>query len=109
MSRKSLILTDQIFQKMKIPPLDPKEFPKLSTWSPEYLDKVLENLSRKANPSKTEITIQDKQWAATMLEMEMQTQSATIREEDMQEDSQLVHNKMMFEKMKKENITSPDY
>ena len=94
---------------MKTLELNPEQFPKLSRWNQEHLDKTLENLSRKANPSKTEITLEDKMWAATMLEMDLQTQSGAIWEEDKQEDPQLAHNKMMFEKMKKENIPWAEY
>ena len=94
---------------MKTPPLNPEQFPKLSRWNQEHLDQTLESLSRKANPSKTEITLEDKMWAATMLEMDLQTQSGSIWSEIKQEDLQLTHNKMMFEKMKKENIPWAEY
>ena len=94
---------------MKTLELNPEQFPKLSRWNQEHLDKTLENLSRKANPSKTEITLEDKMWAATMLEMDLQTQSGSIWSEIKQEDLQLTHNKMMFEKMKKENIPWAEY
>ena len=73
---------------MKTLQLNPEQFPKLSKWNPEHLDKTLESLSRKANPSKTEITLQDKEWAATMLEMALQAQNGAMWEEDNQEDPQ---------------------
>ena len=94
---------------MKTLPLNPEQFPKLSRWNQEHLDKTLESLSKKANPSKTEITLEDKMWAATMLEMDLQRQSGSIWSEDKQEDLQLTHNKMMFEKMKIENIPWAEY
>jgi hypothetical protein len=56
--------------------LNQTEFPTLSTWEPNLLNEVLENLSQTANPSKTEITKEDKLWAATMLEMDLQAQGA---------------------------------
>jgi hypothetical protein len=58
--------------------LNPKEFPTLSTWDPNLLEEILENLAKTANPNKTEITQADKDWAATMLEMDLQTQSGSI-------------------------------
>ena len=94
---------------MKTMALNPTEFPTLSTWEPKLLDEILENLSRTANPSKTEITPEDKMWGATMLEMDLQAQSGAIWEENKQEDPQLAHNKMMFEKMKKENTPWAEY
>ena len=94
---------------MKTLELNPEQFPKLSRWNQEHLDQTLENLSRKANPSKTEITLVDKMWAATMLEMDLQTQSGSIWSEIKQEEPRLTHNKMMFEKMKKENIPWAEY
>ena len=48
-------------------------------------DQTLESLSRQANPSKKEITQADKQWAATMLEMDLAAQSGAIWEDE-QED-----------------------
>ena len=67
--------------------LNPTEFPKLSTWNGKHLNETLENLAKTANPSKTEITEADKIWAATMLEMDLQTQSSSIwSETDEEED-----------------------
>ncbi|MCG2781326.1 MAG: hypothetical protein L6264_10270 [Weeksellaceae bacterium] len=94
---------------MKTILLNQTKFPILSTWDPDFLDEILENLAKTANPSKTEIQEADKLWAATMLEMDLQSQSGTIWEENMQEDSQVTHNKMMFEKMKKEKIPWAEY
>jgi Arc/MetJ family transcription regulator len=67
---------------MKTMELNPKEFPTLSTWDPNFLNEILENLSKEANPSKTEITLEDKLWAATMLEMDLKTQSGSIWSEN---------------------------
>ena len=71
---------------MQTPELNPTEYPKLSNWTPEHLDKTLSNLAQKANPSKTEITLEDKMWAATMLEMDLQAQSGAIWEPENQEE-----------------------
>ena len=84
--------------------LNPKEYPILSKWNPEHLNKTLDNLSKKANPNKTEITESDKIWAATMLELDLQSQSGAIWEQDEQETPWIAHNRKMMEKMQRENI-----
>ena len=91
---------------MKKTELNPKEFPTLSTWDPNLLEEILENLAKTANPSKTEITQADKNWAATMLEMDLQTQSGSIwsETENEKEDSMTIHNRMMMKKMREQNI-----
>lgn len=80
--------------------LDKAEFPTLSTWNPELLDEILENLSKTANPSKPEITIKDKLWAAQMLEMDLQSQGSTIPETEPQEDSLTEHNRAMLQRIR---------
>ena len=65
--------------------LNPTEYPHLSKWESSHLNQTLESLSRQANPSKKEITQADKQWAATMLEMDLAAQSGAIWEDE-QED-----------------------
>ena len=65
--------------------LNPTEYPHLSKWESSHLNQTLENLSRQANPSKKEITQADRQWAATMLEMDLAAQSGAIWEDE-QED-----------------------
>ena len=65
--------------------LNPIEYPHLSQWESNHLNQTLESLSRQANPSKKEITQADKQWAATMLEMDLAAQSGAIWEDE-QED-----------------------
>jgi hypothetical protein len=62
----------------------------LSTWDPNLLEEILENLAKTANPSKTEITQADKDWAATMLEMDLQTQSGSIWSETENEKEDLM-------------------
>ena len=89
---------------MKKTELNPKKFPTLSTWDPNLLEEILENLAKTANPSKTEITQADKDWAATMLEMDLQTQSGSIWSETENEDSMTIHNRMMMKKMREQNI-----
>ena len=93
---------------MKKTELNPKEFPTLSTWDPNLLEEILENLAKTANPNKSKITQSDKDWAATMLEMDLQTQSGSIwsetESEKEKEDTMVVHNKMMMKKMKEEKI-----
>ena len=92
--------------RMKKTELNPKKFPTLSTWDPNLLEEILENLAKTANPSKTEITQADKDWAATMLEMDLQTQSGSIwsETENEKEDSMTIHNRMMMKKMREQNI-----
>nr|WP_238555490.1 hypothetical protein [Chryseobacterium sp. P1-3] len=80
------------------------EFPTLSTWDPNFLNEILENLSKEANPSKTEITREDKLWAATMLEMDLQAQGGAIWEAEEKEDPLTEHNRKMMKKMQEENI-----
>lgn len=81
------------------------EFPTLSTWDPNFLNEILESLSKAANPSKTEITREDKLWAATMLEMDLKAQSGAILEtEEQEKDPMTEHNRRMMKKMKEENI-----
>ena len=84
--------------------LNPKEFPTLSTWDPKFLNEILENLSKEANPSKTEITLEDKMWTATMLEMDLKTQSGSIWTENQSEDSLTEHNRKTLQKMREQNI-----
>src|SRR5690554_55476 len=84
--------------------LDPKDFPKLSTWNEEHLNKTLEHLAKTANPGKAEITQEDKKWAATMLEMDLQAQSGAIWETENEEDLQKERTREMLKKMKEENI-----
>jgi hypothetical protein len=77
----------------------PKEFPILSTWDPNLLEEILENLVKTANPSKTEITQADKDWAATMLEMDLQTQSEAFgRRQRTRRRFIDEHNRMMMKK-----------
>ncbi|NML70823.1 hypothetical protein HHL23_13605 [Chryseobacterium sp. RP-3-3] len=84
--------------------LNPKEFPKLSQWGAEYLNEALERLVKTANPNKPEITEADKQWAATMLEMDLEAQHSQVCEnESEEEDLMTAHNRMMLKKMKQEN------
>ena len=85
--------------------LNPKEFPTLSTWEPNFLNEILENLSKEANPSKTEITLEDKLWTATMLEMDLKTQSGSIWSENQSEDPLTEHNRKMLQKMRRKNIS----
>jgi methionyl-tRNA formyltransferase len=89
---------------MKTMALNPTEFPTLSTWEPKLLDEILENLSRTANPSKTEITPEDKMWGATMLEMDLQAQSGAIWETENEEYPLTEHNRKMLQKMKEQKI-----
>ena len=89
--------------KMEPLHLNPKEFPKLSQWGTQYLNESLEQLVKTANQGKTEITREDKLWAATMLEMDLQAQSGAIMEIE-EEDPITEHNRKMMKKMKEENI-----
>lgn len=96
---------NQKMKPMKKTELDPKEFPTLSTWDPNLLEEVLESLAKTANPKKTEIIQADKVWAATMLEMDLQTQSGGIWSETETEDDPMTeHNREMMNKMKQGNI-----
>ena len=63
---------------MKKTELNPKEFPTLSTLGSESTGRNIGEFGKTANPNKTEITQADKDWAATMLEMDLQTQSGSI-------------------------------
>ena len=90
---------------MKEIELNPIDFPKLSKWNEDYLNQILENLSKKANPNKLEITLEDKKWAATMLEMDLQAQSGQILDQNQEEEDQVTnHNKKMLKKMQEEKI-----
>ncbi|MCB4235783.1 hypothetical protein LDL59_13710 [Kaistella anthropi] len=89
---------------MKTMELNPKEFPTLSTWEPNFLNEILENLNKQANPSKTEITLEDKLWTATMLEMDLKTQSGSIWSENQSEHPLTEHNRKMLQKMREQNI-----
>ena len=83
---------------MKQLQLNPTEYPHLSQWEENHLIQTIESLSKAANPSKKEITQEDKQWAATMLEMDLATQSGAIWEDE-QEDpkwKQTVENNKKF-------------
>lgn len=53
--------------------LNKDEFPRLGTWEKEYLNRVLDGLVLKANPSKKieEITKENKIYSARMLEMDL--------------------------------------
>jgi DNA primase len=104
LQNKNTILVEQKNQKMETLILNQTEFPTLSTWEPNLLNEVLENLSQTANPSKTEITREDKLWAATMLEMDLKAQSGAIWETEQEKDPLLEHNRKMMKKMKEENI-----
>src|SRR5690606_1763963 len=89
---------------MKSTPLHLKDFPKLSTWNEEHLNKALEHFAKTANPSKAEITQEDKQWAATMLEMDLQAQNGAIWETENEEDLQTKRTLETLKKMREENI-----
>jgi hypothetical protein len=79
--------------------LNQADYPKLSTWNPEHLDKTLSELVMKANPNKTEITEADKMWAAQMLEMDLQAQNGTISESENQQEEPLTQeNRKMLNK-----------
>lgn len=104
LQNKNTILVEPKNRKMEALLLNQTEFPTLSTWEPNLLNEVLENLSQTANPSKTEITREDKLWAATMLEMDLQAQGGAIWETQQEKDPLLEHNRNMMKKMKEENI-----
>ena len=90
---------------MKTIQLNPEQFPKISQWNPKHLNKTLEKLSKQANPNQEQITIQDKKWAATMLEMDLQAQSGQILDQNQEEEDQVTnHNKKMLKKMQEEKI-----
>ncbi len=93
----------QKIQKMQKLSLNQKEFPTLSTWDSNFLDEILESLSKEANPNKMEITQEDKLWAATMLEMDLKSQNGAILETE-EANPLTEHNLKMLGKMKTENI-----
>nr|WP_317039957.1 hypothetical protein [Chryseobacterium sp. CBo1] len=89
--------------------LDQKEYPTLITWDPKFLDEILVELCKTANPSKTEITLEEKLSAAQMLEMDLQAQSGAIQETE-QEDLLTEHNRKMLKKMKtSKNVWAESY
>ena len=92
---------------MKKTELNLKKFPTLSTWDPNLLEEILENLAKTANPIQTEITQAHTDWAPTILEMDLQTQAGSIRSEteNEKEDSMTIHNRMMMKKMREQNIS----
>ena len=95
---------------MKTIALNQKEFPTLSTWDPNFLEEILENLAKTANPSKTEILEADKLWAATMLEMDLQAETGSIYQQETEMNPLEIHNKTMLKKMKEEKTNwTEDY
>ena len=83
---------------MKQLQINPTEYPHLSQWEENHLNQTIESLTKAANPNKKEITQEDKQWTATMLEMDLAAQSGAIWEDE-QEDprwEQTVENNRKF-------------
>ena len=119
-----LKITYKIIHKMEALQLNPTEYPHLSQWESNHLNQTLENLSRQANPSKMEITQADKQWAATMLEMDLAAQSGAIWEDEKEDpkwaaieehNRKYYHLKTLFQEGKAEELeqiflteTNPD-
>lgn len=67
-------------------------------------EKVAENLAKLSNPNKHEITPADKEWAAKMLEMDLQNQSGSIYQEEELQNPLQMHNEKMLRKMKAEKL-----
>lgn len=90
----------KILFKMAAATLNPIQFPKLSSFNPEVLDPILENLAKTANPKKEQISETDKIHAAQMLEMDLQAQSGSIQEGNTDwEHPHLENNLQMLQKI----------
>ena len=68
-------------------------------------EQIIENLAMISNPTKKQITQADKNWAAKMLEMDLQNQSGSIYQEEESQNPLIVHNQKMLHKMKAEKIS----
>ena len=82
--------------------INPIEYPHLSQWEENHLNETIEKLTRQANPNKKEITQADKQWTATMLEMDLKAQSGAIWEDEQEEpkwEKTLEHNKKYYQQL----------
>ena len=77
----------------------------MKTLKSNPLETVVENLAKLSNPNRNEISQADKNWAAKMLEMDLQNQNGSISLEEESQNPLEVHNRKMLQKMKAEKLS----